>query len=240
MVSRAQRFLDAFNRIESHLGQEQSPNDWYDIGFVNLVREAKRLSLLQREQLQHIARLRNAIVHNKSFQGEPIAEPREDVVAWLEQQAEIIENPPRVFTVLNGSLPIELQEDDEIAKFLPLVGDNDYSQAPVRLKNGELSLLTTNCMARWLAKEFRKDELMVTRENPISEVLEHAEHSDRAVIRERDLTAVEAVQILGGEQGPPPAAILLTETGKEHQTVLRICTTTDLPALLKALGITQS
>lgn len=185
LASNSRRFMNAFNRIENFLGHKHNTNDWNPVGFTELVRVAKNIPQVQKERLVAIARLRNAIVHNGVFDGQPIAEPREDTVTWLEQQAEVILNPPKVYTVLSGQDPVVLQEDDEIAKFLPLVGDNDYSQAPVRLANGQLTLLTTNCMARWLGKEFRNDGLMVTRENPISEVLQHAEDSDRAVIKDR-------------------------------------------------------
>lgn len=234
-ADRARRFLDAFARIENHLADEAGDSDRFR-DFSQLVRESKKLSEPQRAELKAIARLRNSIVHSSYFGGEPIADPREDIVAWLEQQADLIESPPTILHVMGQQKIRAVKDSDPLESFLQLLREHRYSQAPVRLQDGGLGLITTNAVARWLAEEFTVNN-GVAEAATVRDVLQHAERRDRVVVRPRGTTAAEAVRMLAGQEGHPPAAIVVTEHGRAEQGPLAICTTADLPALLEALGV---
>lgn len=235
---RARRFLDAFARIENRLADDAGDGDRHR-DFSQLVNGSERLSAAQRGELKAVARLRNSIVHAAYFGGEPIADPREELVGWIEQQAELIEAPPRVLAVLGAQRVRALDERDPVTAFFELLHEHGYSQAPVRLASGGLGLITTNALARWLAAEFRAND-GIAEAATVGDVLRLGERRDRAVLRERGLRAAEAVRILAGELGHPPAAIILTEHGRAEESPLAICTLADLPALLLALGVAET
>jgi hypothetical protein len=236
----ARRFLDAFHLIEQVLRtKSRKPFTKNEDGFSDLVRDSKELAEGQKQKLRQYARLRNAIVHNPYEAGlVPIASPREDVVVWIEAQAIIIEQPPLVKDVLKLQVPKVLTEDDDVSVFLKLAGEpTNYSQAPVRDENGRLRLITTNSVARWVAEKYTPGDGVLLDGAQVRDFTRFAEDGDRLVLKARDLRAVEAARIFGGSVGNPPAAIILTENGKNSETPLGMCVQADVAALLRTLGV---
>ena len=235
-LSNGQRFLDAFNGIErilrSRNGADGRP------GFVELVRTSKDLVPRQRNLLRDYADLRNAIVHTSSLNGQLIADPRDDVVRTIEGQMELIERPPKVLDALRLLPPHVFQASDSIIAFLNIVKPPTYfSQAPVTASDRRIELVTTNAVARWIAESWESPHGVILEESSIARILAFKEPSDRVEIRARDLKVVEAWRIFSGEAGDPPAAILITQSGRDTETPLGLCVPADLPAMLKALKV---
>ena len=236
----ARRFLDAFHAIEQGLRDRSTkPFTKNEEGFSDLVRDSKELEEGQKQRLRQYSRLRNAIVHNPYEDGlVPIASPRNDVVQWMETQAIIIERPPLVKDVLKLRDPQVLSEDDDVSIFLALAGEpTNFSQAPFRDVSGKLRLITTNSVARWVAEEYTPGIGVVLDNARVRDFTRFAEDGDRLVLKPRDLRAVEAARIFGGSAGNPPAAIVLTEHGKDSETPLGMCVQADVAALLRSLGV---
>ena len=232
-----QRFLDAFNEIE-HVLRSRSKTSESHLGFSELVRSSKDLVERQKNLLRDYAELRNAIVHTRTLGGQIIADPREDVVLKIVEQAELIENPPRVLSALRLSPPRMFASSDSILDFLEIVRPPTYfSQAPVRTADGAISLVTTNAVARWVSDGWEPLQGAILPETDIASVLEFAESGDRVLIRDRGLRVVEAWRLFTGEAGDPPAAILLTHTGIETETPLGLCVRADLPEMLRSLKV---
>ncbi|MGV8857686.1 hypothetical protein [Rhodoglobus sp.] len=234
--SNGQRFLDAFNGIERTLRARDAGKG--RPGFMDLVRNSKDLVERQRTLLQEYAHLRNVIVHTPTLSGQLIADPRSDVVRIIEEQMEVIERPPKVLSALGLVPPRVFQHSDSIIDFLNIVKPPTFfSQAPVAAADGRIGLITTNCVARWVAESWESTHGVVLEESRMSQILEFGEPSDKVAIRARDLKVAEAWRIFSGETGDPPAAILITHSGKDTETPLGLCVRADLPDMLKALKV---
>lgn len=242
MRSNSERFLEAFNEIEDLLAERNSRRIHSDktIPFWQLVDTSKDLVDRQRRELKQCAKLRNAIVHDpRDRRGEPIADPREGIVIWLEQQVDVIANPPKVKDVLKLQPPQVLSEGDDLSTFFAQIKPPlEYSQSPVRTDVGGLLLVTTNAVARWLASSYDHGVGVALESARLREITDFSEDADRLVVKPRNLTAVEAVRIFAGRSsGVAPAAIALTETGDPKQKPLGLCVRADVADLLVALGV---
>lgn len=241
MTTRATRFLQAFTTIEQELRArvERDEHDPKHLPFPALLERSPDLTDRQRDRLRSHADLRNAIVHNPRDQdSEIIADPRESTVEWLEKQAQIILDPPLVMSVLKLDKPTVLAAEDDLGAFLRIVRDKQYSQVPILSEDGDLGLITTNIVTRWLAAEYMDDRSALVESVTLGEVHQYAEGSDTLVLAPRDLTAAEAVQTFAGMRGRnAPAAIVITEHGRNRQTPLGLCSQSDVASLLHALAV---
>lgn len=235
----ARRFLNAYHRLEKILRKRQGEGN--RVGFAQLVNNEKRLVREQRDKLLDLADLRNAIAHTPySETNEPYANPREETVRWIEEQVEIIENPPRVIAALHLNRPETLDAKDRLSAFLELVGDpHNYSQTPFRRDKGDLGLITTNIVARWLAGNYEVSQGYIAEDVSVSSVVDAgAEPRDALLIKGKKMRVVDALNIFAGDsKSVPPVAILITDSGKAHETPLGIVTPSDIPAMARIVGI---
>lgn len=235
----ARRFLNAYHGIENILRSRQGAG--FDVGFSHLVRSDKLLLAEQRRLLLDLAYLRNAIAHTPYSEAEePYANPREETVQWIEKQFEIIASPPRVISALKLQPPKTLEASDRLSDFLILVGDpHNFSQVPFRRESGGLGLLTTNAVARWLARQYEDGQGYLADDVSVSGVAESSsEIGDRLIVRSRTLRVVDALNTFAGtSQALPPAAIVVTHSGKQYEKPIGIVTTFDIPLLATVVGI---
>lgn len=233
----AERFLDAFRTIEAALLAKSTQKYSKQPTFYDLVDDSKLLTSSQKEKLKQFAKLRNAIVHEPHQNGVPIADPRNDAVDWIERQALIIEKPPLVRNVLKIQPPLVLNKNSEISEFLELVSRFDFSQAPVGDGARVVALITTNAVTRWISSAYISNQGALVEESKIAEILTFSENTDEVAFKPKDLKVVDALRIFSGENTLiPPAAILITETGKPDEKPLGICVKSDVQALYKSIG----
>ncbi|WP_147436299.1 hypothetical protein [Mycetocola manganoxydans] len=237
--SNARRFLDAFHKTEIMLQSRFDRRDGKRPPFNRLIDESDELVGEQKSRLKELALLRNAIVHTPySPRDEPYADPRNSVVEWIEKQADVIENPPLVIGVLKLDPPRVLQHSDDVSRFLAEVAyPFDFSQAPVRDANGQIFLVTTNAVARWVASAYSPHAGGVLPLASIAEVARFSEEGDRLHIASERLRVIDALRIFGGALGVPPAAILMRSESPGDPDPLGLCVRSDLPELLRALGV---
>lgn len=235
-TSRAIPFLAAFNDIEAHLrvvlDAKRSDSFWW---MVDRARDRHLLSGRQAEVLKDYGNLRNAISHGRYNDGEPIAEPHPEVVKEIENLRVILTNPPQALEVLGRQEVQTVAPDTSVKEVLALIASNDYSQIPVYAGNEFKQLLTTNTITRWVAADLGDNNQIDAA--TVSEVLKFGEPLDQAVFLPRTVTAQEALDALSepDAQGTHPFAAIVTETGKPHQSPLRIITTADLGQLIDAV-----
>ena len=234
----AERFLDAFNRIETAL-KNRAGEQGKRTGFWQLVQQSTDLVREQKVRLQDMATLRNAIVHTTLDRNKVlVADPRDSAVEWLEAQADIIEKPPRVRKALKLQRPVILQPSQELNAFLDEVSEpRNYSQSPVSLGGGNFGIITTNTVARWVAANYEVAAGLLVETVSIADVLQFAEPEDRVEIRQPDLKVVDAIALFSGQTEPPPAAILLVERNGNQVSVSGLCVRADLPALYGSIGL---
>ncbi len=236
--NRAIPFLAAFNDIENHLRGVLSAKKSDGFGWMVRLAEKKHLiSDTHSEALQAFADLRNAISHGTYNNYRPIAEPLPETVEQISRIRDLILDPPTAMGVLGGQQVRLVAPGDPIRHALGVIRSTEISQFPVYDGEGYVALLTTNTIARWVAADLDDNDHLDAR--TVAEVLDYAEHSDRAGFLPRGATAQEVVDAMTqpGRDGNLPRAILLTEHGKPHQKPLRVVGGGDLGVLLDALDV---
>ncbi len=235
MSTNAERFIEAYNRIDRKLTDQGQDRPY--VPFVKKVRESRLLVDPQRDFLYDCAHLRNAILHSKgSHTGDPIADPRTDVVERIERVADVVEKPPTVLATLQPQRPVTLAASDDLSAFLSEVAHLDYSQAPVRFGPGKLGLVTTNAMTRWFAEQYIAGDGMLAGAATLGEIVSRAESIDSLQIANRHITVVQAWRIFAGLDVPmAPAAIVLTKNGRQSETPLALVARSDVPKMLRAV-----
>jgi hypothetical protein len=160
------------------------------------------------------------------------------VVEQIEKLREQIMAPPTALRVL-GSMEVCIAAPHErINRVLEHVRRFDYSQLPVYDNGRYVALLTTNAIARWLAKQLA-DNSGLAEEETVAQVLAFTEPYEQAVLLPRSVTVSTAIDHLssGGPRGRPAAALIITQSGKATEKPLAVVVADDLPKLSAALAI---
>ncbi|MCP8969948.1 hypothetical protein [Ectobacillus ponti] len=157
-TSMSERFEVAFNRIHKKLQQLAAPggNDRFSF----LVKEgAKRHGVIRQyeEQLQQYARLRNAMVHEKTDVRFYIAEPHTSIVKDIEHIAGQFQRPQSALSI--ATAPVVYYYDyTPLKEVLATIQKHSYTQFPIYDKTGEYKwTLTSNMIINWMANNQNGD-----------------------------------------------------------------------------------
>lgn len=185
--------------------------------------------------LQTFATLRNAIDHNSHRGVYPIAEPIPEIVAEIRQLRDKIKTPPEAITVLPEMDVCSVRPSEPVSVALNYVCLFDFSQLPVYDSGRYVGILTTNTIARWLARQIVDGR--EHRDAAISEVMEFRELNDHARLVDRRLTAADAIHQLahGNPEGGPVNALIVTENKLSTDRPIRVIVMYDVPLLSAAL-----
>lgn len=228
--SNSDRFLSAFARLEDALEALTGARRHRE-SFANMVHQAGRKNTSIRmfeNDLREFAELRNAIVHDRGH-GYVIAEPHDEVVAEIERITDIVLDPPRVSSLLDGPV-VTLRPDQTLGDVAGAIRQTGYAQYPVYDDNGLVGLLTYRALARWLAARFDAGE-PVDPSVPLAQVLEFA-NSAHAVVGQ-DAAVLDVVELFAenARHGRHLTAVLITRGGADDASPLGIVTAADLPRL---------
>ncbi|MGW5287448.1 CBS domain-containing protein [Rhodococcus pyridinivorans] len=236
-VSGAIRFLAAFAAIEKHFEWKLQIGDGRT-GFVKMAEQYARQHHTQLDlpALRTFADLRNALVHNDYYGGKPVADPVPEIVDAIERLRDKIIRPPTVLRVLPQRPLVTFQPSDPLQAVLEQVRLLDYSQFPLYENHTYHGLLTTNCVARWLAHRFARDELVEG--ETVRDAFEFVEPHERAAHLARKATVPQAIKKLSppADGSLPPVALIVTHSGKPHECPLSIVVAADLPVLVAAMN----
>ena len=239
-VSLGAQFLGAFNEIEGHFRDSLQCEDY--VSFADMVRTYADRHRLPKEHVKALsvfAALRNAISHQNYYGGRPIAEPVAEVVDQIVQLRDQILRPPVALMCLGQRDVSVTAPDRPISAVLDIVRRYDYSQVPVYGGDGYTGLLTTNCIARWLAH--RLETVTLADDEPVEAVMTFAEAHDSARHIPRTTTAAVAIDLLSQptDKGVRLAALIITDTGKGSEKPLAVVVDADLPVLIAALSLNR-
>lgn len=230
-----QRFMAAFTTIEEKLRREVGADR--NIPFKSVLGKvnARRLAHSQRDALTALTDLRNAIVHERYHNGEPAADPHDEVVADIEALAREVATPMTVMSALHPPKPSVVDSRTPIPQALTLMHERDYSQLPVYDGGSFTGLLTTNTIARWIAAQFA-DLGDLAEAEIVGVVLHHQESSESVNLVSRTITCVEAIDRLApAGNAARPSALIVTANGNATDAPLGIVTASDVGALHAAL-----
>jgi predicted transcriptional regulator len=225
---RSERFEVAFNRIHSWLQKsaKDAPTDKYS----ELLRiNYPRHSIIRKyyHDLKMYGRLRNSLVHDKIALDFYIAEPHENVVEKIERIASHVSAPKGALGI--ATMPVfYFSEETRVIDVLKIIQKRSYSQFPVYNEEGYKWLLTSNCIAQWLAGNLLGNG--ITLEDAKIRDLEHL-HNRRLVeyvSKDTDIFAVEDIFEKYHLENRKLEAVLITENGKITERPIGIITPWDL------------
>ena len=146
----SERFEVAYNQIDDAL---KSMLKIYNRGFSDRVRiGASRHKIIKefQDELLQYARLRNAIVHEKTELGYYIAEPHENVVERIEKIARFLTEPDDCLSIATKEV-VFFYESDPLITVIRKMQGNHYSQFPVYDEHGCVGLLKCRTIVKFFA-----------------------------------------------------------------------------------------
>lgn len=229
-----QRFLAAYRRIEDRLRRIVRAAD-RSLTADQLIPVAAEHSPLVRKyqrDLHAFRNLRNSLSHD-SWRGRLMVEPLPHVIHEVERIADRLETPPRLPERLLRRPRVFLMSE-KIGAALEFMLENDYSQVPVSALEGELTVLTSNTISRWLAAQIAED-LISLGETHIEQVIGFREASaDRLAFASASADCAECLEMLTSES-VRANVLVITEDGSRTGGLLGLVTASDIPVLLDAL-----
>ncbi|MFC0188666.1 CBS domain-containing protein [Fictibacillus aquaticus] len=148
------RFEIAFNQIHKCLIDELGGKGEDRFKFLLDIGSSKH-SLVRSfyDELCQFAKLRNAIVHEKTDHGYYIAEPHLDIVERAEQIAAYFMKPEHALSIATKAVMI-FEENDTLRRVLECIKKHDYTRFPIYNTKGEYQwLLTASDILNWMTKQ---------------------------------------------------------------------------------------
>jgi len=231
------RFLSAFTDVERHL--KRLAHSVRHESFVGALRRASRTSQTVRsfaEDLEEMAELRNAIVHEYR-NGTPIAEPHEETVAQMEAIRDQLLTPRRLFDV--AVKPVVCATPDwSLRQALRAMREEGYSTLPVTGDRGVLGVLTAQAITSWFATHVLS-ERPIDPAMSVERVLAEARDRERYAIVGKKASVHYALELFQGaaRKGRDITAVIITEDGSLGRQPVGIVTVHDIPQLRSEAGV---
>ena len=225
------RFIQAFNQVEQQLARiaNDTPSSARPTFATTLLVAARNSAGVKsfEKDLREYAELRNAIVHDGT--GLPLAEPHVQVVEHIEYIYKQLSAPPRLISKYNK---VDIcRPTDAISDVARTMRDGRYSQMPVYDGQAILGLITGETIARWIAYQLEKDELVMS--EPVIEVMKYAEDQNNWDVLAGQATIYDAKDRFDQAFLARKSldAILVTTNGRKTAPPVGIITIFDYPEL---------
>jgi len=227
------KFLNYFNEIESYLRRTFGyPNE---TGFTYMINETKKKNNIIHKyyyDLYEFSELRNAIVHH--YKKIIIAEPNDSVITQISKISELLKNPPKVRELLKNKTSIStLGPDNFLKDFLDIMIKNNYSQIPIVEDKNVLGLLTSNTITRFLGINTNNDFSELLNEKLLN-ILKYTEYKNYDFIQ-IDSSVFNIINKFEEflSRGRFLDALLVTQNGKNNESLMGIITSWDLQSVYK-------
>lgn len=224
---RSERFEVAFNQIHLELKKlvKNEPTN-----FTNLVYKGSQMfSLIHKydEELHQLARLRNAIVHDKYELGQYIAEPHEETVARIEHIAKAFTKPQQALSIATTPV-ITYQYEDSIERVIHGIHQHSYSQYPIYQGDKCIGLLTAKTVVKWMAANIA-DSIVDLSTIKVSDLFTlEQDHPIAFAPRSTNIFELEEIFEKAYERNNVLEAVIITKDGRMDQQPLGVVTSWDL------------
>ncbi len=227
-------FISYFNKVEKGLRKLAEIQDGGYHNFTEVFHAAKRTHhYLGRyyQDLMEIKELRNAIVHD-SMDPYVIAEPCDEIVERLKVIYEKIISPKMVIELLPEQGIKTVALTSPLEDVMKLVRLYNLSQFPVVEDHKIIGIITTNAITIYLS-EYMEDNQLILDKTQIHQIFDQAEDRDDYSIISRHTTSYDVEEIL--QTHPNCKMIMITESGKNTQRILRVLSTWDYRIIYEEL-----
>jgi CBS domain-containing protein len=222
-MSRAEEFIELYNRLSDHLTQITDRDDGYSFSaLLDLAGERSSAVRAEARRLKDYGDLRNAIVHHRAYPREVIAEPTARAVEEFASIVDRVISPRRLIPTFSVDIR-PFQPEERLVDALRYMGENDFSQIIV-LKSGSLRMLTSEGIARWVERQ-TEDPIIDVSEATIDDALRHEIHGSSQLMGRNDTVYDAQVAFATALE---LFAIIITQNGRLTEKPLGIVTPWDL------------
>lgn len=154
-------------------------------------------------------------------------------VDQIRRLRDLIVKPPLATECLERRQIAVTAPRSPISGVLDTIRMHNYSQIPVYRGSAYVGLLTTNCIARWLADHLASAATLG--DVNVQKIMRYAERDDRAMHVQGSATAAEASVYLRtpDTDGSRPRALIVTDTGASERPPVAVIVDYDLPAVVR-------
>ena len=178
------------------------------------------------EFLKIVGNLRNCIIHEKTAPYQYLAIPTPLVVERLKSILDQLIHPVLVIQKFKKKVEV-VKVTDSIADVLKRIYEYDYSQFPVYDDRSFKGLLTENGITRWLAHHVASRlSLVELAETTVKETLREEEKRKNWEFIGKNKAVDELKELFSNND--LLEAVLITETGKQSESLLGIVTRWDM------------
>ena len=188
-------------------------------------------------ELRELAKARNLMVHAYRH-NQRLVVPHPDAVKRMAEIRKNLLKPASLGSLFKGEV-VRCSPDDPVGTAAQRMLEKDYSQIPVCCGTVLSALLTTDTIARWLAKSLARIGGM-TDEVPVKDVLNCTEAKEpNYQLLDPDDTVIDALYWFETcrRNRRRLDAILLTNERKPNNPIIGIITAFNIPQLYSALGL---
>jgi predicted transcriptional regulator len=224
--SLSERYEVAFNQIHDALKKQVKSRSDKFTSLVHAGRHHRVISTYQDELFQY-AKLRNALVHEKTELGYYIAEPHTEVVERIEKIARVLTSPNYALTIATKDM-IFFQMEESIEDVINGIRTYNYSQYPVYHYGFCVGLLTAKGIVKWLAERMMGSIVDLSHVK-IKDVFQNEkEHPLAFASKSSTIFDVEELFERYHQKKLDLEAIIITENGLKDEEPLGIITAWDL------------
>jgi len=171
-MSRTLKFIELFNKVSHHLQNrtgESTKTPFYEL--IDLASSQDPVIQKHSKTLKDFGKLRNAIVHDRGYPREVVAEISEQALSRFERLVEYILKPPLVYPLFKRDVRA-FSAGDSLQSALTYLKEKDFSQAIVRLDGENLGIITSEGIAVWLTNQIDEDIISIS-ETTLENILQH-------------------------------------------------------------------
>jgi len=234
-LTNAARFINAYNVIDNALRTQYSFKN--NITFSDLIRRASSLNAVVRvyeDDLVELARLRNAIIHNKSEA--IVAEPHDDVTVLMEKVAKLLSTPPLAIDALGNKNVAVIDSATTIRDLMITTGKVGYSSIPIYKGENLVGVMRwrkfVEVLAEYVIAQSASIDDFITN-TTLENFLLRFPCNMHFTLTSNKITIEEVLTLFN--QNRRLACIIITEDGSATKRPQGIITGTDIMDLMKVL-----
>lgn len=173
--------------------------------------------------------IRNLLSHNSMG-----VYPNEETLTNLIKIKNTLQSPTLVYDLIKNQ-PHKLEDKTSVLQIMADIKDMNYSQFPVYEDKKFIGLITSNCIARWLASKVDNsgEILFDLSKSNARDVIEFKEELDDAKFIPRRMNIYEFFD----EMDNKTSVWIITETGNKNEEPLSIVTQYDFDKIVSKISV---
>ncbi|SNT16233.1 hypothetical protein SAMN06309944_2343 [Micrococcales bacterium KH10] len=228
--------IDATDAIEAALREQHRLESLHGLGAVTRATIALGDPIVRYYgvDLWRLAAHREAVTHEHVEASSARGVLDEAVVTRAKRLLQEITQPTPAIRIASSAI-MRATSADSLGIWLRQMRERDISQIPVYDRGVFAGLLTTNAVARWLAGQIDERGDALIESALVRHVLPHVEPAETVAFLPKEVSAAQVVALL--RSANPPAAIILTASGRDVDPPQGLMVAADLQELDDALSV---